>query len=119
MKNIKKYRASTVNAKLAALDNYNQFLIKQGVQDDVVINKKDYMKIQGSIANPNEFEKSDIEAFRQKVLTSGSKYAVRDHAIVTLLAYAGLRVSEVCDLELADIDLTARQVLVRSGKEDK
>ena len=119
MKNIKKYRASTINAKLAALDNYNRFLIEQGVQNDDVINKKDYVKVQGSIANPNELEKSDIEAFRQKVLASGNKYAIRDHAIITLLAYAGLRVSELCVLELQDVDLTARQVLIRSGKEDK
>jgi len=119
MKNLKKYRASTINAKLSALDKYNRFLIEQGIQTDAVVSKKDYMKIQGSIANPNDFEKSDVEAFRQKILTSNDKYAIRNHAIVTIMAYAGLRVSEVCELELLDIDLTAKQILVRSGKEDK
>jgi site-specific recombinase XerD len=91
MKNIKKYRASTINAKLSALDNYNRYLIEQGAQTDVVINKKDYMKIQGSIANPNEFEKSDIEAFRQKVMVCICLFYHNNPTFLFLLALKGWR----------------------------
>jgi site-specific recombinase XerC len=49
------------------------------------------------------------------------RQAIRDKAIVYLLLYAGLRVSELCALEMSDIDLAPRsgQVLVRSGKGGK
>lgn len=43
----------------------------------------------------------------------------RDSAIVHVLAYGGLRVSELCDLEVQDIDLDHQILHVRSGKGDK
>jgi integrase/recombinase XerD len=43
----------------------------------------------------------------------------RDSAIVHVLAFGGLRVSELCDLELQDIDLDHQLLHVRSGKGDK
>jgi len=36
-----------------------------------------------------------------------------------LLSEAGLRISEVCDLRLGDIDLAAQRLIVRRGKEDR
>ena len=43
----------------------------------------------------------------------------RDAALFRFMLATGLRVSETCDLELADIDLTLRLATVRSGKGDK
>ncbi|MGI0071679.1 MAG: site-specific tyrosine recombinase/integron integrase [Thermoplasmata archaeon] len=43
----------------------------------------------------------------------------RDSAIVHVLAFAGLRVSEVCHLELEDIEFERNILHVRSGKGDK
>lgn len=40
-------------------------------------------------------------------------------AIVTILAYAGLRISECLELRLEDISLPAREITVRHGKGDK
>ena len=45
--------------------------------------------------------------------------AERDHAILSVLALAGLRVSEVCDLDRVDVDLASRIIDVRHGKGDK
>jgi site-specific recombinase XerD len=45
--------------------------------------------------------------------------ARRDYAIVRLLASTGLRLSEVADLEVADVDLAKRLLLVRHGKGDR
>ncbi|MGQ9555853.1 MAG: tyrosine-type recombinase/integrase [Anaerolineae bacterium] len=49
------------------------------------------------------------------------RQGIRDRAIVYLLLYAGLRVGELCALELADLELGERagQVLVRWGKGGK
>ena len=38
--------AETINRKLSALKKYNQFLIKQNIQSDIVIKEKDFIKIQ-------------------------------------------------------------------------
>ena len=43
----------------------------------------------------------------------------RDSAIVHVLAFAGLRVSEVCHLQLEDIEFERNILHVRSGKGDK
>jgi integrase len=43
----------------------------------------------------------------------------RDLAALSLLAYAGLRVQEVCDLQLRDVDLPGASVTVRRGKGGK
>ncbi len=43
----------------------------------------------------------------------------RDHAILTVMAYTGLRVSEVCHLDCEDINLRERTLNVVSGKGDK
>jgi integrase/recombinase XerD len=43
----------------------------------------------------------------------------RDSAIVHVLAFAGLRVSEVCHLELEDVEFERNILHVRSGKGDK
>lgn len=46
-------------------------------------------------------------------------YARRDLALVRLMLATGMRVSEVCDLTIGDLDLVRRIVSVRHGKGDK
>jgi integrase/recombinase XerD len=43
----------------------------------------------------------------------------RDNAIVHVLAFAGLRVSELCHLQIEDIEFERNILHVRSGKGDK
>jgi len=47
------------------------------------------------------------------------KDSARDSAIVHVLAFAGLRVGELCHLALDDLDLESNILHVRSGKGDK
>lgn len=44
---------------------------------------------------------------------------LRDEAFLALLIYAGLRVQEVCDVQVRDVDLAGGTVTVRSGKGGK
>lgn len=119
LRNIKKTRqgqplkAESINANLSALAKYNEFLVETGVQPDIVINDKDFIKIQKQHINPCCVEKSDIEEFRQKILINESK---RDYAIVTLLAYAGLRISECVNIKMNDFDLNSKEIIIRNGK---
>lgn len=116
LRTVQQLTNGSVNAKLAALSSFNEFLIRTGVQTDFVLGKRDYLKVQQQFANPSTLSKQQLEEFRQKVLV---RYGKRDHAIVTLLAYAGLRISEALDLRPDDVNVVTREVVVRAGKGDK
>ncbi|TCO70416.1 tyrosine-type recombinase/integrase [Marinisporobacter balticus] len=116
LKNIKTDSARTINAKLAALIKFNEFLVDANIQDNIVVLKKDHIKIQSTGASPTDISKKDVENFRQTILEKGYK---RDYAIVTLLTYSGLRISEALNLKIEDVNLTAREMIIRSGKGDK
>ncbi len=106
----------SVNTHLAALQALNDFLIVTGVQADTVLTKADYLKVQVPMANPCVVSKAMVEAFRQKVLLETGS---RNYAIITMMAYAGLRVSECLALRLTDVDLVSYEIKVRCGKGDK
>jgi len=52
-------------------------------------------------------------------LIEAAKENPRDYAILRTLAYTGLRVSELCNLEIEHIDFAQGVIYVRSGKGDK
>ncbi|WFD09033.1 tyrosine-type recombinase/integrase [Tepidibacter hydrothermalis] len=116
LKNIKKDSPKTVNAKLSALIKFNEFLQSQGIQNDIVISKKDFNKIQIGIASPTDITRCDVEKFRQKVLENEGK---RNYAIVTVMAYTGLRISEVLNITMNDFNTVSREIIIKSGKGDK
>lgn len=53
------------------------------------------------------------------LLLKSSRDDSRKHAIVSTLMYSGVRVSELCSLDLDDVDLDENILLIRSGKGDK
>lgn len=116
LRTIRRLTNRSVNAKLAALQSFNEYLIAAGLQTDTVLNKRDYLKVQTAYANPSTVNREQVEAFRQRVLVGNGK---RDYAIVTILAYAGLRISECLALTPGDVSLTAKEITVRHGKGDK
>lgn len=107
--------ASSVNNKLAALKNFNEYLVSTGHQKEIVIMKKDYMKTQTSYASLSVLTKQDVDALRQKVLANEG---IRDYAMITLMAYGGLRVSETCYARMDRLNLEAGELQVQ-GKGDK
>lgn len=74
------------------------------------------VKKQKTYASPAKFSKREVEKLRQVVLESGSK---RDYALVALLAYTGLRISEALNVKLEDIDFRTREIHVKDGKGEK
>lgn len=116
LRTVKKLVNRSVDAKLAAIQSLNKYLIEVGAQTDTVLSKRDYLKVQTAYANPSAVSREQVEAFRQQVLVSNGK---RDYAIVTILAYAGLRISECLDLCPEDVSLTAKEISVCHGKGNK
>lgn len=115
MHNIACYCPKTVNRHLTSLRCLNDWLVKSGQQSEAAVLPSDFMKIQRQYASPSTVTKKDVEAFRQRLLESGSK---RDYAIVTLYAYSGIRRSECVNLKLDKVDLTAKEIRV-IGKGNK
>lgn len=105
----------TINAKLSAISKYNELI----QPDNIVITKKDFIKIQENAVNPTEITKEDVESFRQRVLQSESTHALRNYTIVTILMYTGLRISEVLRLKKTDISTVTGEIRVTDGKGEK
>lgn len=115
LRNIKKDTGKTINCKISALIKFNEYLIVSGVQQNQVVSKKDNIKVQKSYANPSNVTKQEVDSFRQQLLRDGHQDI---YCISTLLAYAGLRISEALNIQLTDFNLTVGELKVR-GKGDK
>lgn len=107
--------AKTVNSRLSALIKFNELL----QADNIVISKADLIKVQTEIVSPTNITKKEVEEFRQRILQSEGCAAKRNYAIVTIMAYAGLRISEVLTLKKVDVNTTANQIRVMDGKGGK
>ena len=116
LRTVKGLNNRSVNAKLASLHSFNLYLISAGYKTEVVLTKEDYLKVQTAYASPSTVDRGEGERFRQEILENTG---IRDYAIVTILAYAGLRISECLELRMGDISLAAREITVRHGKGDK
>ncbi|MEH7307950.1 tyrosine-type recombinase/integrase [Neobacillus drentensis] len=116
LKTVKNSKPKTINTKLNALVKFNEFLIETKVQEEMVLTKKDYVKVQQQYASLAKVEFKDVEKFRQMILDSENK---RNYAIVSLLSYAGLRISEALNLKMNDFNIISREILVQDGKGSK
>ncbi len=63
------------------------------------------------------FEPEEIDTLLRAAASSRS--ALRDVALLHVLADTGIRAGELCDLRVCDVNLTARTALVRHGKGGK
>lgn len=119
LRNIKKtkkgqpLKVETINANLSAIMKYNEFLVTKGTQTEIVLHDNDFIKIQKQHINPCKVNTTDIESFRQKVLENETK---RDYAIITIIEYIGLRISECINIGMNDFDFNSKEIIIRNGK---
>lgn len=107
----------TINRKLSAIKMYNLFLVENNIQNDIVINDKDYIKIQKTIINkeiPSTQEINKLKHFSSRDL----KNSKRDYCFMCIIIYGGLRESEIVSIKLNDINLDNR-ILNIIGKGNK
>lgn len=116
LKTVKNSKPKTINTKINAFVKFNEFLVETKVQEDMVLTKKDYVKVQQQYASLAKVELKDVEKFRQMILDGGNK---RNYAIISLLAYGGLRISEALNLKMKDFNVISREILVQDGKGGK
>ena len=122
LKNVRKSERSgnglcpkSINSKLSALICFNELM----EPDNIVVSKRDLIKIQAELVSPTSITKKEVEEFRQIVLQSEGCAAKRNFAIVTILAYAGLRITECLNIRKQDICLESGQLKVADGKGEK
>lgn len=118
LKNSKRQDSKTINHKLCSLKKYNEYLIDINVMDTIVILKKDMFKVQAEFANPTDLTNEEVRAFFNDIKTDNNKTALRDFAIVYLLAYTGLRISECLNIQHRDLNLVEQELVV-TGKGNK
>ncbi len=108
LKAVRKAKPSSLNLSLAAIDNFYLFL---------GMGRSQVKREELAQAAPRSLSAEEQKRFLRAVERSSE---VRDRAIALLLLYAGLRIGELCALDVKDVALSARKgrVVVRSGKGD-
>lgn len=101
------WKPSSVNLALAAVDHFNRFL---------GLGPADVRREELAARSPRALS-ADEQRSLVRAAEDGSS---RDRAIVTLLLYSALRLSELAALDIRDVRMSARKgaVVVRSGKGD-
>ena len=101
--------AKTINRKIAAIKQYNLFLVAQGYQSDIVA-------IHNSMIPKEVPEKQDVN----KILHTACKdenNAERDFCFIAIDVYTGIRESEILSIRLVDIKLDRHCIaIVGKGK---
>ena len=127
LQKVKNAAAATVNRRLAALRTYSAWALNMGF---VKLDPSSGIKgVEENKTSPRFLQSQEQAALVNQVdtlLTSAwteasCRQARRDRAIVLLLLHTGLRVSELCSLELNDIENLgdASQVRVRAVDQGK
>ncbi len=108
LKAVRKAKPSSVNLSLSAIDNFYLFLS---------MGRPEVRREELAQASPRSLSAGEQKRFLRAVERSPE---IRDRAIALLLFYAGLRIGELCRLDVEDVALSARKgrVVVRSGKGD-
>jgi integrase/recombinase XerD len=111
--NVEQRRPATINRKLAALRKLFGWARATGlVRENPIEGVKG---VAASPRAPHSLEKREVDKLIRAVERHGS---TRDVAIVVLLRHTGIRVGELCQLTLTDLEISERKgsLVVRSGK---
>lgn len=95
--------ATTINRKLSALKQFNEYLLSTNLIDQIHIYKQDYTKIQEQL-NPTNISEKTVLKFLDRVNKKETMYKSRNIAIIYLMANTGIRREECCDMMLSNIN---------------
>jgi len=111
---LKKKRLNTgksINRKLFSLRSYGTYLKTLELDGSEKLPFKDILKIRVGYSNgPQALTVNQVKKFFKHIDTS--YLGIRDYCIYAFMYNLGLRVGEVCNLNLNDIDLKARKLTV-------
>ena len=114
LSDVKKQSLNTIKAKLTAVQKFSEYLSENGIMPSIKVKQK-----KGTTEPEVKIlEKNEVYKLLRYVRNTDNKLNI---AIVVLLLNTGIRESELCNLELSDIEITDRkgQITIRSGKGNK
>ena len=110
-----KYSSRSISRKVSSLKSYFKYLESEGIIKDNFMRLISNPKIEKTL--PNYLNYEDLEkllAFPDR----SNKYGLRDALILEMLYSSGVRVSELANMKLNDIDFKERKILIL-GKGNK
>jgi integrase/recombinase XerC len=127
LKTVDRAAPATINRKIESLRSYGAYLVSTGqLEANPAAGAKGVREQQ---AAPKWLERKDQARLMRELekelyatrTDHAQREALRNHTMVVLMLHTGLRVAEVCALDIADLTLHERsgELRVRSGKGDK
>ena len=110
-----KYSSRSISRKVSSLKSYFKYLEGEGIIKDNFMRLISNPKIEKTL--PNYLNYDDLE----KLLNfpdRSNKYGLRDALILEMLYSSGVRVSELANMKLSDIDFNEKKILIL-GKGNK
>ncbi|MHB0857806.1 MAG: site-specific tyrosine recombinase XerD [Anaerolineae bacterium] len=116
LKGDREYASATVARKVAATKSFFHHLVNLGILGDDPTATLDSPKVRKYL--PTSISEHDVDRLLKAPSRCDSVRGLRDCALLELLYATGMRVSEVVDLDLADVDLMTSCVRcgTRSGR---
>ena len=106
----------SVNRKIATLSTFYKFLLKKGIIEKSPADKLQALKTPKSL--PAFVKENELETLLNQTEFSSDYVGQRDRVILELLYGTGIRLSELINLKLLDIDF-GKKVIVVLGKRNK
>lgn len=110
----KKQSLNSIKAKLTALQKFSEYLTNSGKMQPIKVKQKKGT----SEPDVEVLEKNELYKYLRYTINTGNLLNI---AIVQLILNTGIRESELCNLELSDIEITERKgtITIRNGKGSK
>jgi integrase/recombinase XerD len=103
---------ASINRKIFTLKSYTKFLILEGVELANKLPFRDVLKVrQGYINRPGALNKKQLKTIFDSIDRS-SYMGIRNYAVYALMYDLGLRVGEVYNLNLDNIDINNKKITV-------
>lgn len=113
----------TSNRRIISLRRFLKFLYDNGVLEEDLSESIHVQKIQGGNTTGTKWiSRNEVKAILNAIpkLHKSSEFSnVRNKAVIMVLVNCGLRVAELCDLKVPDVDLRKSLIIVRDGKGGK
>lgn len=102
------YKPSTINLKLRQLSCFFDWCCREGYVSCNPVSSGHFLRVEQPLPRP--MRKEDVVEFLSVVED------VEDRAMFLLMLRTGIRVGELLDLRMSDLDLADRRVLIREGE---
>lgn len=112
----KNYSRTTTSRKIASIRTFYRYLYREKL---IKVNPADNIKSPRKVKNlPKFLNDSEVEQIFDTINTSAT-FGYRDRTIFELLYATGMRISELCNLDIADINFEGQEITVfgKGGKE--